>query len=140
MQKLEILFGEILPIKNSSPVFDLKSVKDLTESAERLLKDLDSAIKNEYLDDMEFLRAEAEREIPLWMSEQVAIDTIYTLLKQLRQITIQITSGYNSTFDDTVRVQADAYATPQSARSFRKLLNLLKCMLHTICCQCSHAL
>jgi hypothetical protein len=37
---------------------------------------------------MEFLQAEAEREIPLWMSGQVAIDNIETHLKQLRQITI----------------------------------------------------
>lgn len=74
------------------------------------------------------------------MSGHVNIDNIEIVLKQLRQMTIKITTDYYSTFDDTGPAQLDAFASPQCAVSFKKLLNMLKCMIYTISLQISQEL
>ena len=52
---------------------------------------------------MEFLAAEADREVPLWMSDQMDINAIETLLKQIRQLTILIIKEDYSTFDEMMK-------------------------------------
>lgn len=67
------------------------------------MQNLDEVIPDGYHTDMDFLSAEAELEVPMWMSDSFDIDAIETSLKKVRQATILILKEDHSTFDETIR-------------------------------------
>lgn len=103
MARLESLYGELAPVQNVSPVQDLKSLQDPFQNVFRLMLNLDGVIPDGYHSDMDFLAAEADREVPLWMSDHLDINAIETSLKKVRQATILILKEDYSTFDETMR-------------------------------------
>ena len=125
--------GDNLP--NDSPLFISKqAVHDY--NSESLLQNLDKLILDAYLDDMTFLMEEAANPKPLWLRESKSTQSVTNNLKKLQGCILDYARDPQS----TVGVVKLPFASEAGIKVYQKVLNLLKCMQHTVLLQINDAL